>query len=69
MSEIESVAAEAQNDSDDQEIDLTDQGSQSTVASKRKGGRPDGDAWDTFKKVPNPLHCWRNTGPDDLLDW
>ena len=35
------------------EIDLTDQGSQS-VGSKRKAGRPVTNAWDTFKKVPNP---------------
>lgn len=49
----DSDAADTPDRSDAGDIDLTDQHSQ-TVGSKRKAGRPVGDAWDTFKKEPNP---------------
>ena len=43
---MESDAPEVETQRSD-EIDLTDQGSQS-VGSKRKAGRPVTNAWDTF---------------------
>ncbi|DBB06464.1 TPA: hypothetical protein ACH3X1_012020 [Trebouxia sp. C0004] len=49
------AAAGTANLYDDEQVDLTDQDSQSTVGSKGKGGRPEGDAWDTFTKKPNPF--------------
>ncbi|DBB04326.1 TPA: hypothetical protein ACH3X1_012817 [Trebouxia sp. C0004] len=55
MSETKGAAAGTANLYDDEQVDLTDQDSQSTVGSKRKGGRPEGDAWDTFTKKPNPF--------------
>ncbi|DBA84647.1 TPA: hypothetical protein ACH3X1_006009 [Trebouxia sp. C0004] len=55
MSETESAATGTANLYDDEQVDLTDQDSQSAVGSKRKGGRPEGDAWDTFTKKPNPF--------------
>ncbi|DBA98079.1 TPA: hypothetical protein ACH3X1_014701 [Trebouxia sp. C0004] len=57
---MESHAPEVESQRSD-EIDLTDQGSQS-VGSKRKAGRPVTSAWDTFKKVfnPNPGKTKRN---------
>ncbi|DBA91835.1 TPA: hypothetical protein ACH3X1_015972 [Trebouxia sp. C0004] len=54
-SSTEGAAAGAANLYDDEQVDLTDQDSQSTVESKRKGGRPEGDDWDTFTKKPNPF--------------
>ncbi|DBA98859.1 TPA: hypothetical protein ACH3X1_014618 [Trebouxia sp. C0004] len=55
MSETEGAAAGTANLYDDEQVDLTDQDSQSTVGSKRKGGCPEGDAWDTFTRKPNPF--------------
>ena len=52
MSDAESDAADVHSQRDDQ-IDLTDQDSQS-VGKKRKAGRPVTDAWATFRKVANP---------------
>ena len=50
---VDSDAADTPDRCDAGDIHRTDQDSQ-TVGSKRKAGRPVGDAWDTFKKEPNP---------------
>ena len=55
MSETESAAAGTQDLRDSEQIDLTDQDSQSTLGCKRKGGRPEDDAWETFTKKRNPF--------------
>lgn len=54
MSDLQLGAADPENLSASEGTDLTDQGSQSTAGAKRKGGRLHSDAWETFKKVPNP---------------
>ena len=62
MSDLQLGAVDLENLSASEEIDLTDQGSQSTAGAKHKGGRLHSDAWETFKKVPSPeseLSCLR----------
>ena len=54
MSDLNAAAAEDSSSEVDDQVDLTDEASQSIVGSKRKPGRKDGDVWEIFKKVPNP---------------
>jgi len=58
MSVAESTASDAAIEipsSEEESDDRCDQDSQATLGSKRKrSGRPNSDAWETFKKVPNP---------------
>ena len=51
MSETETAAAGTQDLRDSEQIDLTDQDSQSTVGCKRQGGRLEGDAWEFLPKI------------------